>query len=209
MPEGIADSGEFVDAGHESGRSQSGRRRPADVPLDWVFDRRDKIWREPRKPGPKPSDDVDGGPDSSVGDGGGWRADRDPGAAHLSGGNAAEPPQLEVTGEVRDDVEGLLALLAIPVGSLAERRDPYCGAVFAESLPQIVHAAAPIVCRSQTVLRFMTADTGGLMDWLMLAKALAPVATAVMQHHVLKTVQLAEQEEGEQLAERQFAGAAA
>lgn len=204
MPEGVVDGGQAVDAGHESGRMrQSARQRPEGVPLDWVWDRKTRRWREPKRPGPKPGG-ADGGadPDGAEGDGAepggaGWQADRDPGAAHLSGdgGDVGGRPRPEVTDEVKDDVAGLLALLAVPVGALAERKDPYCGGVLADRLPKIVDAAVPLVCRSERVVRWMTADTGGLMDWIGLARALAPVGAAVVKHHVVKTVEVAEDPE--------------
>lgn len=207
MAEGISDGGQRADAGHESGRP-SGRRRPDDVPAGHVWDRQAKTWREPRKPGPRNAAGGDGEADNGEDRDGGWRADRDPGAAHLSGG-APEPeaPGRKVSQEDRDDVAGLLALLAIPVGALAELRDPYCGAVFADSMPRIVSAATPIVCRSDKVMRWLTAGSGGLMDWIGLARALAPVAGAVVHHHVLRDVQLVSEDQDDDGGE--LAGAAA
>lgn len=208
MPEGIVDDGTLADSGHASGRSQSSRQRPDDVPASWVWDRQDKRWREPRKPGPRAADDVDSDAGGDPGDGG-WRADRDPRASHLGAerdDDRGDRP--EISDSVRDDVEGLLALLALPVGALAERRDPYCGAVFADSMPAIVTAAAPIVCKSERVVAWLTAGSGGLMDWIGLARALAPVAGAVLQHHVLRTVEL-DEDQADEPAEPELAGAAA
>lgn len=176
------------------------RARPDGIPDDWVFDRQAREWREPKRPGPKPA-----APDPEPGEPpAGWQADRDPDPAHLAADDHAghdhdfRPPG-EVDDETRDDIAGLLGLIAVPVGAVAEARDPYCGAIFAQQLPAIVDAAVPIVCRSERVMKWMTAGTGGLMDWVGLAMALAPVGRAVAEHHVLKTIQIvaAGQEEGD------------
>jgi len=172
------------------------------VPDGYVYDRQTREWRMPRKPGPK-SDDAG----SQSGSDDGWQADRDPDPAHLSGEQRDErgrDDDYEGSGEVPqetlDDVAGLLALLALPIGAVAERRDPYCGGVFAQQLPAIVDAAAPIVCRSETVLRWMNAKTGGLMDWVGLAMALAPVGRAVAEHHILKVVEIVDEDQAQEPA---------
>lgn len=200
MPEGVMDGGRVADSGHES--SGSGRRRPDGVPEGFVYDRKAREWRMPRKPGPKA--DRDDGRDEFIA-GGGWGADRDPDPAHLAGGDdhtrgGDDSEPREIPADVRDNVAGLLALLALPIGSVAERRDPYCGAIFAQQLPDIVEAAVPIVCRSETVLRWMTASTGGLMDWIGLAAALAPVGRAFAEHHVLKIVQIVPEDQDQEPA---------
>jgi hypothetical protein len=163
-----------------------------------VFDRKDRQWRMPRKPGPK-NDDTD--PQSASDSGDGWRAGRDPDPAHLASDDGGSGPGgdagqgREIPAKVAEDIAGLLALMAVPVAAVAAARDPYCGAVFAQQLPDIVDAAVPIVCRSERVVAWMTAGTGGLMDWIGLAMALAPVGRAVAEHHVLKIVQIVDEPE--------------
>jgi hypothetical protein len=200
VPEGVVDGGRVIDSGHESSPGgRRGRQRPDGVPEGFVFDRKSREWRMPKKPGPK-SDDPD--PQSASEDDGGWQAGRDPDPAHLSGddsgpgGGAGQDG--EIPQEVADDVAGLLGLLAVPIGAVAAARDPYCGAVFASQLPAIVDAAVPIVCRSERVLAWMTAGTGGLMDWIGLAAALAPVGRAFAEHHILRTVQLVDEDQDQE-----------
>jgi hypothetical protein len=197
VPEGVVDGGQVVDSGHESSPSGRRRRRPDGVPDGFVYDRQTREWRMPRKPGPK-SEDAS----SQSGSDDGWQADRDPDPAHLSSdddrrGRDDDDGSGELPQETLDEVTGLLALLALPIGAVAERRDPYCGAVFAQQLPAIVEAAAPIVCRSETVLRWMNAKTGGLMDWVGLAMALAPVGRAVADHHILKVVEIVDEDQAQ------------
>lgn len=201
MPEGVVDGGQVVDSGHESSPSGRRRKKPDGVPEAFVYDRQTRQWRMPRKPGPKSDDDAE--PQSASG----WQADRDPDPAHLAGeqrderrGRDYELEPDEIPDKVRKDVAGMLALLALPIGAVAEKRDGYCGAIFAQQLPDIVEAAVPIVCRSETVLRWMTADTGGLMDWVGLAMALAPVGRAVAQHHILKVVELVDEDQDQAAA---------
>ena len=204
MPEGVIDGGRIADSGHESSPSGRRRKKPDGVPEGFVYDRQTREWRMPRKPGPKTEAGASPEEFYDFVAGRGWAADRDPDPAHLAGdgdgGRGDGPDPAEVPEKVRADVAGLLGLLAVPVGAVAERRDPYCGAVFAQQLPDIVEAAVPIVCRSERVLRWMTADTGGLMDWVGLAVALAPVGRAVAEHHVLKVVEIVDEDQEQEPA---------
>lgn len=192
MPEGVADGGRVTGTGHGPRIST---QRPDGIPGDWVRDRTSKQWRPPRRPGPKPAE-----PDPGAGDGGGWQAERDPGAARLrddhdSGSSpppgASSPPP----GEVSEDLAaamGLVGMIVLPVG---ERIDPYCGAALTSCWGRVSEACVPLLMRSERVVKFMT-TAGGIGDWFGLALALKPVGEAIVKHHITKTVQIVQDEGG-------------
>jgi hypothetical protein len=96
---------------------------------------------------------------------------------------------IKVTKAVRDDVAGMLALIAVIPADLMAAADPYCSAVFAESMDGIIGAAVPIICRSQHVLQFMIGKQGFVL-WARLAIACKPVVAAVIAHHITHSVDI-------------------
>jgi hypothetical protein len=94
----------------------------------------------------------------------------------------------EVPEQVKADAASFAALVGAPVLALARTVDPYCGAVLADNFAEILDASLPIICRSERVVRFFTAEDSDWLLWLKLAMALGPVAQAVAAHHVFHAV---------------------
>jgi hypothetical protein len=111
----------------------------------------------------------------------------DPDPRHPKHRGAARPPAVRVTAAVRKDIKGKIALLAaIPAGMFAQR-DPVCGAVLEEQLPEISDALTDLICDSPDLVVFFTSGAG-YMKWLRLAAAAGPVAQIAYQHHIAKSI---------------------
>ena len=179
----------------------------------WTWNRKGRNWmprqrgpvlfqdlpRPGRDSSPDGSDGLRQGSDSPAAAGTGPGPDRDPEPGWMRDDSDSKPkaPSFDpskVSREVRDDISGMCGLVGMALLPPLVRADPVCGGAFAENFDRLVEKAVPLICRSERVVRWMTADMGGLGDWIGLGVALAPVAGAFMQHHVLKTVEVAEVE---------------
>lgn len=96
----------------------------------------------------------------------------------------------DVPQQVRDDIAGFAGLVGAPLLAMLQQADPYCGSALAQSFEPIVDACLPLICRSEKIVRYFTGDQSDWLLWGKLALALRPVAQAVLQHHVLKTVEV-------------------
>lgn len=106
------------------------------------------------------------------------------------GGGATQRPAaapVKVSTATVRDIEGKLALLAAVPMAAFEAVDPACGGAAAEVLPQSIKAAVPLICQSETALRWLT-EGGTYFLWLSLAQAIAPAVTMGWRHHVSHTV---------------------
>lgn len=203
MPEGVVDSGTVVDVGvRQRGRPPEPPPDPVRAPNGWTFDRPDKVWRPAKRRGRKgsASNVVENREPAEVSEPaeGGWQAERDPEPAHLGENNKPPQEQLEpakVSPEVHDELFGLIGLIGTMVLPAVEKIDPHCGGALTASFGRIAEATVPLLCRSQRVVSWMT-SASGLRLWIGLGIAVAPVAKAVVQHHVTKTVRIEETEQG-------------
>lgn len=94
----------------------------------------------------------------------------------------------EVPKKVKDEAAGFAGLVGVPILSLLQAADPYCGTALAENFQPIVEAALPLILRSERAVRFFTSDDNDWLNWIGLAMALRPVAVAIAEHHVFRTV---------------------
>ena len=209
MAEGVIDDGQRVDVG------VADRGRPPEPPPDleraphgWTLDRKTREWRTKKRAGRsrKSVDEhqAEDAPPAADGENGrfgdGWQAERDPEPARLSEKPRSAPREREqrtVPTSVRDDLMGALGLIGAIVLPPVMRADPHCGGALADNWERIAEATVPLLCRSTAVVEWMT-SASGLRDWIGLAIALSPVGTAILQHHVTKTVRLEETEDGPQ-----------
>lgn len=140
-----------------------------------------------------------GSPDAGAPD----RPQRDPDPSWMrDDGKKPEEPKKRfdpksVPAEVRDDIGGALGLAATVLLPPVERADPHCGGAVSDNFDRIIEKAIPLICRSERIVSWMQAEGGGFMDWLGLAIALGPVAKAVAEHHIVKTVEVVEEKDQE------------
>lgn len=169
----------------------------AAAPHGWTWDRSVGRWRPAKKRGnyprgkaaqAEPAGDNEPGPgadpDSSP---------KDPDPGWFAGGqpDPSKPRRLsidEVPREVVNDIAGLAGLVGAPVLAMLQSADPYCGSILAQNFEPIIDATLPLICRSEKIVAYFTGDKSDWLLWGKLAMALAPVARAVLDHHILRRI---------------------
>ena len=174
------------------------------APHGWMWDRPRKTWR-PRK---APAKGGWGYHRGSIGNGKVAETDKadvdmgpferdiagdDPAPSYASR-PAPKVPKVppKVTAKTKGDMTAAVGMVGMIVLPPLAAKDPYCGGALTENFQAIADALVPLLCRSQKVVSFFTEDASDWMLWFKLAIALAPVAVAVGQHHILKTVKIKE-----------------
>ena len=99
-----------------------------------------------------------------------------------------DPPK--VTAQTKRDMSAAVGMVGMLVLPPVVKADPYCGGALTDNFQAIAEALVPLLCKSERVVSFFTEEASDWMLWWKLAVALAPVAMAVGQHHLLKTVQI-------------------
>jgi len=178
---------------------------PVKAPHGWMWDRPGKSWR-PRKAAAKggwpsrrdrmdsaqlrdshKSDETDMGPfERDI-------AGDDPPPAYASRPAPKikkDPPK--VTAQTKKDMTAAVGMVGMLVLPPIVKADPYCGGALTDNFQGIADAVVPLLCKSERVVSFFTEEASDWMLWWKLAVALAPVAMAVGQHHLLRTVKVVE-----------------
>jgi hypothetical protein len=112
--------------------------------------------------------------------------ERDPDPAH-EGAPDTPRPKIAITATVRKDIRAKIALMLGIPAMMIKKRDPWCGTVLVEQVPDIADALADLVADSPDLVEFFT-GSGTYMKWLKLAVALQPVAEMGWHHHILRAV---------------------
>jgi hypothetical protein len=73
-------------------------------------------------------------------------------------------------------------------GQIWKARDPLCGGVFVEQIPETADAFTDIVCDSADLLAFFSGPGGNFMKALKAGAALMPVVQVVAAHHVYHSI---------------------
>jgi hypothetical protein len=108
----------------------------------------------------------------------------------------ADSPVVKVTAAVRKDVQAKVALFLSIGASAWAGRDPLCGQVALEVVPDTSKALTDILCESPDVVAFLTKGSA-FVKWIALAQALQPLGAVVYAHHVARTVALPEEMDAE------------
>lgn len=96
----------------------------------------------------------------------------------------------DVPKETVDDMAGLAGLVGAPVLAMLQQADPYCGSILAQNYEPIVDAVLPLLCRSEKITSYFAGDKSDWLLWGKLAMALAPVGRAILEHHVIRSVEV-------------------
>ena len=125
----------------------------------------------------------------------------DPPPAYASGDGPKVPKSRpKVSAKTKGEITGAVGMVGMMIGGPLMSADPYCGTALMENLDKIAAAVVPLLCQSATVVSFFTDQASDWMLWFKLAMALSPVAIAVGRHHILKTVELVDDGEGNVMA---------
>jgi hypothetical protein len=212
MAEGVAVAGKVTGGGALDDRHNKPEADPVNAPHGWAWDRPEARWRPAKKrgnyarksAGDIPSDGLVpsarlGGPDQprepQRSDGNenvdrGTSHDPDPGWFGSDDDKPRTRKQTirDVPQSVQNDIAGFAGLVGAPVLALLQQADPYCGGALAANYEPIIDAVLPLLCRSEKIVAYFTGDKSDWMLWGKLAMALAPVGKAVLDHHVLRRV---------------------
>jgi len=109
-------------------------------------------------------------------------------------------PTSEVPAKVKRDVAAVLGLFVMLPADLIVMIDPHCGTAFMKAAPQMVKALVPIICQSPAVADFVLRSTG-LILWGNFLVASKPLISAVIAHHVTKTVAVRRHDDDEESVE--------
>lgn len=115
--------------------------------------------------------------------------DPDPDPRHPKRGAALRlAAAAKVTAAVRKDIKAKTALFLSVPATAFEQRDPVCGAVALEVVPDVAEALTDIFCDSPDVVAFFTSAGGGFMKWMQLAVAIQPLAQIAYAHHIARSI---------------------
>jgi hypothetical protein len=98
-------------------------------------------------------------------------------------GQRAAEFEFKIPRGVAKDVQGKVAFMLSTTAMAVGLVDDYCGNSILENTPQISKALTPILCQSPGVVAWFT-RTSNVMLYVNLAMAMAPVAMAIMNHHL-------------------------
>lgn len=94
---------------------------------------------------------------------------------------------VELTEEMRNDIQGQLAFVGSVVAMLWGTRDPICAGAFGDNIEAISEKAIPLISRSPRVVQWML-GSNSLLDILAFGIALKPVISTWSAHHITHTI---------------------
>jgi hypothetical protein len=197
MAEGVAAGGKVIAGPALDDRDHEPAPDPVLAPHGYTWDRKEMRWRPKKTRGarraPDPEPDAATAPDREG-------KDPDPGWMRDEGGkpdDGRKKPRIEdVPKDVVNDMAGLAGLIGAPVLAMLQSADPYCGGALAASYESVINACLPLMCRSEKLVAYFSGDKSDWLLWGKLAMALAPVGRAIIEHHVVRSVQVVKDEHG-------------
>ena len=98
-----------------------------------------------------------------------------------------DPPQQQfiVPRGVKADVEGKLAFMLTMTATAWSLADPVCGGALAENAANITKSVTPLILQSPGIVAWFQ-KTSNVMLYINAIMAVAPVAIAVFNHHIVK-----------------------
>jgi hypothetical protein len=105
-------------------------------------------------------------------------------------GPKAKP--IRVTAGIARDINAKISFALQVPGTIWQARDPLCGGVFVEQIPETAEAFTDIICDSPDLVAFFTGPGGNFMKVLKLGAALMPVVQVVAAHHVYHSIEIGE-----------------
>jgi hypothetical protein len=97
---------------------------------------------------------------------------------------------VRITAAVRSDIEGKIGFGLEFGGRIWQARDPLCGGVFCEQIPDMARSFTSWVVRSPALTDWFTSPAGsGFMLFLDSAAAVGPVISVWMAHHVYHSIE--------------------
>jgi hypothetical protein len=199
MPEGVAAAGGRIvgDAAYED-RNSPPAADPGKAPYGWMWDRSEHRWRAKKPAGRaawKAKQQAEAGPPPEPVSSSGeiHQGDRDPDPSWFGEQQGKDDGKKrrsisDVPRETVSDMAGFAGMVGAPLLAMLQQIDPYCGTALANSYGEVVDAVLPLLCRSEKVVEWFSADKSDWLLWGKLALALRPFAQAVLQHHVFRSV---------------------
>jgi len=172
---------------------------PERAPFGWRWDTKTKEWKVKRSAGGRKSGAAWLGkraePEPDMAE---FQRDldsEDPAPAYATGDGPKVPKSRpKVSAKVKGEITGAVGMVGMLVGPALMSADPYCGGALMDNWQKIAEAVVPLLCQSVTVVGFFTDQSLDWLLWFKLAIVLAPVAAAVGRHHIMKTVELQQDE---------------
>jgi hypothetical protein len=95
-----------------------------------------------------------------------------------------------MTAGLKKDIAAKIEFGLMIPATIWQARDPLCGGVFREQIPDVTEAFVDIVADSPDLIAFFAGPGGGFMKALKLGAALMPVGQVMMAHHVYHTAEV-------------------
>lgn len=175
---------------------------PVNAPYGYRWDTRKKEWSVKRSAGGRKAGAAwfgkDNKPEPELAAEEMLPPDGDPEPSYMSKTPPKTPRKTppKASKQVKDDLTGAIGMVGMVVLPALSSRDPYCGQILTQQYPAIADALVPLLCKSTTVIAFFSGDHGDWMLWIQLLTACMPVVMAVGKHHLIKSVEVQEDEEG-------------
>jgi hypothetical protein len=95
------------------------------------------------------------------------------------------PQQFNIPRGVKADIEGKLAFMLTMTATAWSMADPVCGGALAQNAANITKSVTPLILQSPGIVQWFQ-KTSNIMLYINALMAVAPVAIAIFNHHIVK-----------------------